>query len=230
MFFLEVPELGYPLNLNVYLPPCYEMNAAQRYPVLYLFHGFRYSNDQWQRLGVGETIEALLAKGNIPPFLVVMPLDREFSEPDLNPLDRIFIDEIIPWVDQNFRTLPDRDYRAVGGLSRGAGWAVHFGLTQWEYFSAVGAHSLALFWYDSRRISKWLDEIPPDMVPRFYLDIGRSDTQLQEPLYAFLAALDQRNIAHEWHLFRGFHDENYWQDHLEYYIRWYAAAWSDLIP
>lgn len=227
---LPLTGLDTPLNLRVYLPPCYAFYKNQYYPVLYLFHGFRYTDDQWQRLGVGETIESLLAAGEIPPFLVVMPLDRTASEPDENPLDHLFIDEIIPWVDQNFRTLTERQYRAIGGLSRGAGWAVHFGLTRWEYFGAVGAHSLALFWYDSRRLPQLLDGIPTGKAPRFYLDMGNSDAQLDDPLYDFLEELDKRNIPHEWHLFRGYHDEDYWSSHLVYYLRWYTLDWSNLIP
>lgn len=227
---LQVPELTYPLSLRVYLPPCYDANPSQHYPVLYLFHGFRYTDDQWQRLGVGETLENLLAAGELPPFIIVMPLDREGTEPDENPMDRLFIQKIIPMVDDTYRTLAERRYRAVGGLSRGAGWAVHFGLQNWETFGSVGAHSLALFWYDSRRIDQMVDAIPPDELPRFYLDMGRSDKQLDETLYSFLEVLDQRNVPHEWHLFRGYHDEAYWSSHLEYYIRWYSANWSDLIP
>jgi enterochelin esterase-like enzyme len=228
--FLPAPGQVEPLKLRVYLPPCYALDQSRRYPVLYLFHGLGYTEDQWQRLGVGETLEPLLAAGASQPFLIVMPLDRATSEPDTNPLDTLFLEVMIPWVDQHYRTLTSREYRAVGGLSRGAGWALHFGLRNWEYFGAVGAHSLALFWYDSRHLDDWLDAIPPGNAPRLYLDMGNRDRQLGETLFDLLKNLDQRGLPHEWHLFDGYHDENYWRSHLVYYLRWYASGWSDLVP
>jgi enterochelin esterase-like enzyme len=131
-------------------------------------------------------------------------------------------------IDTNYRTLTDRRYRAVGGLSRGAGWAVHLGLSHWESFGAIGAHSLPVFYSDLPFIKIWLDAIPQDSLPRIYLDLGDKDRpQISRSAKWFEELLTKKNIPHEWHLYPGYHEEAYWQVHLKEYLRWYEAGWKD---
>lgn len=215
-----------PLDYRVYLPPCYEFDTNRRYPVLYLIHGQGYNDDQWERLGTGQVADALITKGGIVPFLIVMPHDREWSQPNKDMFGEAVIQSLVPWIDSQYRTLADRKYRAVGGLSRGAGWAVHLALSHWELFGTLGAHSLPIFWLDTAYIKKWLDEIPFDKLPRIYMDIGDDDrTEVMESAVWFENLLTERGIPHEWHLFAGSHEEIYWQTHLEQYLRWYTANW-----
>jgi enterochelin esterase-like enzyme len=166
----------------------------------------------------------LIASGDLPPFLIVMPYEREWLQPTETKFGDVLVDELVPWIDQQYRTLPERNSRAIGGLSRGAAWAVHLGLTRWETFGAIGAHSLPIFWTDSDQIGGWLDAIPAGSMPRIYLDIGRSDAELSSAM-SFEDLLNARNIPHEWHLQPGYHTEEYWQAHVEEYLRWYAAGW-----
>lgn len=225
---LELESLKQTLDYRLYLPPCYEDFPDRHYPVLYLIHGQSFTDDQWDRLGVDETLNKLITARELPPFLVVMPRDRMWSSAEEDPFDELLLQGLIPFVDSNYRTLTDRQYRAIGGLSRGAGWAVHLGLEHWELFGAIGMHSLALFWSDTPKVKKWLDAIPPEEMPRMYLDAGRNDrTEILKSSLWFEELLTQRNIPHEWHLFAGYHDEAYWSTHLEGYLRWYAAGWSN---
>ncbi|HJW90842.1 MAG TPA: alpha/beta hydrolase-fold protein, partial [Anaerolineales bacterium] len=154
---LKTDLLRFPLEFRVYLPPCYAQHTEQRYPVLYLIHGQSYTDDQWDRLGADETADALIAAGEAPPFLIVMPRDRVWSQPTEDAFGQAVIEELLPWIDAHYRTMPAREYRAVGGLSRGASWAIHLGLSAWESFGAIGAHSLPVFWTDLPNIRKWLD-------------------------------------------------------------------------
>ena len=220
--------LRLPLEFRVYLPPCYNQLTSHRYPVLYLIHGQNYNDDQWDRLGVDEIADELIAAGEVPPFIVVMPRDRVWSQPTEDRFGQAVIEALLPWIDTNYRTLAERRYRAVGGLSRGAGWAVHLGLSHWESFGAIGAHSLPVFYSDLRFIKKWLDSIPPDSLPRIYLDLGDKDRlQLTRSAKWFEELLTQKDIPHEWHLYPGYHEEAYWQAHLEEYLRWYGEGWKD---
>jgi enterochelin esterase-like enzyme len=222
---LESSLLNKPLDYRVYLPPCYEEQTQQRYPVLYLVHGQSYNDDQWDRLGADEAAGRLIAAGEIAPLILVMPRDRVWSQPDEDMFGRAVVEELIPFIDGNYRTLADRTHRAVGGLSRGAGWAVHFGLSQWELFSAFGAHSPATFWSDALQFRTWLKEIPADSLPRIYLDAGDHDRpEILDAAQRFAALLTQLGIPHEWYLFPGYHDEAYWSAHVEKYLRWYAEA------
>ena len=218
--------LPLPMEYSVYLPPCYDQQPERRYPVLYMIHGMNYNNDQWDRLGADETADALVAAGELPPFIIVMPRDRSWTQPEEDPFGQVLADSLVPTIDARFRTLPEREYRAIGGLSRGAGWAVHLGFSHWELFGAIGGHSLPVFWSDTGRIRGWLSAIPPGSMPRIYLDIGEKDRQsIMQSAVWFENLLNETGIPHEWHLFPGYHEEAYWHAHIEEYLRWYAAAW-----
>ena len=223
---LETSLLRQPLDFRVYLPPCYAQQPERRYPVLYLIHGQSYTDDQWDRLSADEIADRLIATSQAAPFLIVMPRDREWSQADVDPFGQAVIEALIPHIDQAYRTLPEREQRAVGGLSRGASWAIHFGLKYWQLFGAFGAHSPPVFWSDVPQIKKWLKAIPKEAMPRIFLDIGKNDRpEIMESAAWFEKLLTQRSIPHEWYLFGGYHEEAYWQAHLEQYLRWYTAEW-----
>lgn len=214
------------LEFLIYLPPCYQVQVERDYPVLYLIHGQRFTHDQWDRMGADEMADSLISTGELAPFIIVMPRDRIWEEPDIDMFGEAVISDLIPWVDQEYRTLAEREYRAIGGLSRGAAWAVHLGLGSWELFSAVGAHSLPLFWSDVPQLPKWLEEIPPESMPRIFIDVGDHDQEaIRNSSTWFGDLLNENDIPHEWYVFIGYHEEDYWSSHLEQYLRFYAAEW-----
>ena len=211
------------VRFRIYLPGCYAALPVQRFPALYLLHGQGFGDDQWERLGVPQKMDALQRAGRIPPFLVVMPYDPSQKEAYEDDFGSTFPLEVVPWIDNHYRTLVDRQHRAIGGLSRGSGWAAHFGLLDWEKFGAIGLHSISIFWSDVSAIKSWLSDIPPDQMPAIYIDIGdREKPKMLESARWFEELLTDQGIAHEWHLYRGYHDENYWQLHVEFYLLWYA--------
>ena len=121
---MEVSEfstvlLPEPMVYRIYLPPCYDEQPELAYPVLYLIHGQTYTDTQWDRLGVPEIADRLIAAGEVAPFIVVMPRDRVWREPAEDHFGMAVEQSLIPWVDEHYRTIPDRAHRAVGGLSRG---------------------------------------------------------------------------------------------------------------
>ncbi|MFH2039239.1 MAG: alpha/beta hydrolase-fold protein [Chloroflexota bacterium] len=221
---LETTHMYQPFKFRVYLPPCYAQETDQHYPVLYLFHGLFYGDDQWARIGVVEVANRLISTGEIAPFMIVMPYDSNGREPGSTFFDEVFMEDLLPYIDANYRSLPQAAYRALGGLSRGAGWALHFGLTNPSLFGIIGAHSPIIFWEDSPEIGKWLDAIPASRLPRIYVDIGDSDP---DPGSALLMEklLTERNILHDFHTSPGYHTEQYWESQVESYLRWYAAGW-----
>jgi enterochelin esterase-like enzyme len=224
---LKSELLEAPLKYLVYLPPCYDLQTDRDYPVIYLFHGQTYSNTHWIDLGAVEIANRLISDGELAPFLMVFPYDRDhYDPPTINPFGEAVLTDLIPTIDQTYRTIPDRQHRAIGGISRGGNWAAHLGLQHPEMFGAIGLHSTPIFSTDTNpEIIDWLEVIPIDTFPRLFIDAGKNDRWLQFTL-DFVDLIDQANLPHEWHLYPGFHEDVYWQAHLEQYIRWYAAPWS----
>lgn len=211
---------------RVYTPPCYETFADERYPVLYLVHGQGFLDDQWDRIGADEAASELISSGQTAPFIIVMPYDHYSLRPTVGFFDEAFLGELIPWIDENYRTLADREHRAVGGLSRGASWAIHFALSEPDLFGAMGGHSPPVFIEEAKKVIEWLDAIPREQMPRFWLDIGDGDTRnIIQSAEFFEGLLSERDIPHEWHLYPGDHSEEYWSAHVEEYLRWYAEPW-----
>ena len=205
---------------QLYLPPCYDFDPERYYPVLYLLHGAGFTDEQWIRLGTAEKADALIAAGEMPPIIIVMPYDKYSTYlVDDDDFGEVFVEDFLPYIDENFRT----DRRAIGGLSRGAGWAIHYGLTRWELFSAIGAHSAAIFKGDKSKLDDWLAAIPAEQIPAIYLDTGDQDPDWRITL-SFADLLTEMGIPHEWRFFTGTHDEDYWHAHIEAYLRWYGKV------
>ena len=211
-------------NVITYLPPCYAAASGNGYPVLYLLHGFSYTNDQWLRLGLADAMDSLIMQGEIPPFIIVLPEEARPKPPQVSVFPEILTEELIPWVDTNFATLPEKAFRGIGGLSRGAAWAVQIGLDHPTLFCCIGAHSLPLFEADGGKLNGWLTQTPADQLPRLFIDIGRDDGEWPTA-QDFANQLDAAHVPHEWYLFRSGHTEAYWASHLDLYLSWYAKNW-----
>jgi enterochelin esterase-like enzyme len=217
--------LAKPMTYRVYVPPCYLDEPETHYPTLYLLHGQTYNEDQWIRLGVPATMDRLIATGAIPPFIIVFPYDYSYLQPTQYRFEEVFMQALVPQIDTTYRTIPDAAHRAVGGLSRGAAWALHLGIRHPDVFGAIGAHSPVIFYSDGASLPLALQNIPSDQLPRIYIDIGDADEQLENDLH-FKDFLDEHHIPYEWHENIGFHDETYWAAHVETYLRWDADAWT----
>jgi enterochelin esterase-like enzyme len=213
----------------VYFPPCFLKDEEIRYPVLYMIHGQTFNDDQWERLGIGPAADALINAKEAPPFLIVMPLERNtYSDIYLSGFSRDVTDGLVSWIDKIYPTCAERACRAIGGLSRGGAWAMRLGFTRWELFSAIGMHSTPPFSGDPGQFPIWLREIPPDQLPRVWMDAGDRDAWFQYSS-AFEAQLTQYHVAHEWHVIpKGMHEESYWAEHVAEYLAWYTSPWKDL--
>lgn len=209
----------------IYLPPCYDEKSDTHYPVLYLLHGQTYTADQWIRLGAVTAIDNLILSAETQPFIIVFPDDRYWNLPPGAGFGQRLVEDIIPYIDSNYRTLPDRNHRAIGGLSRGAGWALRLGFTRWDLFGVVGLHSLAVLQKDASQIAKWIADIPSVSRPSVFMDIGDNDQELIMAV-SIEAQFNESGLSHEWHLYSGAHTEEYWGAHVYEYIEWYAEQWN----
>ncbi len=205
----------------VYLPPCYS-NEGERYPVLYLLHGLGHDEQTWRELGIGDVADELITAGDIRPFIIAMPRERGGD----SQFDNLFLENIIPFVEDNFYTSQDRAFRALGGMSRGAGWTVQMGLQNPELFGILGLHSMAIFYSDEESVEIWLERIPPELQQHYYIDIGERDS-LQVSARYMDRILRQRDIDHVYVVVEGgTHTLDYWGGNLEDYLRWYATRFG----
>ena len=143
-------------RLTVYTPPGYRTQTAARFPVLYLFHGANADETAWIRLGRANLIlDNLLAAGKTLPFVVVMPFGYGVppgtprpagsAAPDNTALfSRDLIEDVIPFVQSQYRVETDRAKRAIAGLSMGGGESLGIGLNHLELFAWVAGFSAAL--------------------------------------------------------------------------------------
>ena len=110
----------------VYTPPGYEKGKS-KYPVLYLQHGWGEDETAWSNQGRANLImDNMIAEGKTKPFIIVMTYGMtnevkwgKMKEFKIEPFQTVLVDELIPYVDANFRTLANKDKRAMAGLSMG---------------------------------------------------------------------------------------------------------------
>jgi GH35 family endo-1,4-beta-xylanase/enterochelin esterase-like enzyme len=112
---------------NVYLPPSYDKNKKEKFPVLYLQHGWGENETSWPVQGcAGLIMDNLLAEGKCKPFIIVMTygMTNDFKFGTIGQFtakefETVLCDELIPYIDANFRTKTDKWNRAMAGLSMG---------------------------------------------------------------------------------------------------------------
>jgi enterochelin esterase family protein len=120
-------------RMYIYTPAEYDHNPEKRYPVLYLQHGGGEDESGWICQGFADIIlDNLIAQHKAEPMIIVMNngyTDIPGSDDSFSGFERMMTGEVIPLVDSRYRTINDRNSRAVAGLSLGA---------QQEIFSYVG--------------------------------------------------------------------------------------------
>lgn len=163
-----MPQFGWNRRVWVYLPPGYEDNA-KRYPVLYMHDGQNLFDPKESSFGVwhvGEAMERLFEKHESDGVIVVAPDNgganrlneySPFHDPEHNAggAGAAYMDFLVntlkPYVDENFRTRPEREYTGIAGSSMGGLISLWGGLAYPETFSKIGAFSSA-FWFANRKL------------------------------------------------------------------------------
>ena len=157
-------------RMYVYTPAGYE-GSQQRYPVLYLMHGVGGDEDAWDNMGrAREIFDNLIAAGKSKPLIVVMtngnwnqtaapgvseqaamrfsaggdPAARNAMMTVMMSFSDSIVPDVIPFVDKNYRTIADRDHRAIAGLSMGGAQSLYGGLRHLDQFSYVASFSGAM--------------------------------------------------------------------------------------
>lgn len=182
-----------PRALRVLLPPGYQDEPERRYPVLYLHDGQNlfdastaYGGTEWR---VSETMDELLRAGEVEP-LIVVGIDNtgekriEEYTPTKDPglaaggraarYARLVVDELKPFIDHEYRTLPDATNTGVGGSSLGGLVSLYLGIRYPRVFGKLAIMSPSL-WWDRKSILHRIQRVAHRQPQRIYLDIGTNE-------------------------------------------------------
>jgi enterochelin esterase-like enzyme len=214
----------------VYTPPDYDAHPGTRYPVLYLQHGAGEDERGWSTQGrMSFILDNLIAAGKAKPMIVVM--DRGYATSTgttVRPtrgggagarpanFQDVVLKDLIPLIDATYRTLADRDHRAIAGLSMGSMQALQIALAHLDRFSYIGSFSGPGFGAFNARTSyggAFRDAAAfNNRVHLLWIGAGTAETPIHKAAQAFHEALDQAGIknvfvessgtAHEWQTWR----------------------------
>jgi enterochelin esterase family protein len=202
----------------VYTPPGYDNDVKKRYPVLYLQHGGGEDETGWPNQGKADFIlDNLIAEGNAVPMLIVM--ERGYATDPTRPKNtqetgfraamannafpEVLVKEVIPMIDQRFRTLADRDHRAMAGLSMGGFQTFQTTMTNHDKFAYIGGFSGAAFMPPGSDIKQmyngvWADAAAFNKKTKLmYISIGTAEPErMYKGVKGFHEALDKAGIKH----------------------------------
>jgi enterochelin esterase family protein len=229
-------------GLYVYVPPDYYSQPAKRFPVLYLWHGGGGAELDWSRDGrAGVILDNLIAQKKAAPMIIVMPNNVPgtpapggmASVPPVAGsgvggtnyplLKRELLEEIIPFVAKRYRTIENRESRAIAGLSAGGGTTLNVGLNSLDSFAWIAEFSTGAFGgvasyapYDIDKISPGFYKDPAAInrkLKLFYMSVGTEDPRLPFQKKA-LEDFQSHKINVTFATFPGAHEWKVWRHSL----------------
>jgi len=216
---VKSPKLRHPRDVIVWLPPSYEKNKTQRYPVLYMHDGQNvidprtsFGGHDWR---VDEVADSLIRANKMEEIIVV----GIYNSPDRAPeysdseLGRGYIDfvanELKPMIDQIYRTKPDAKNTAVMGSSMGGLSSFLFVWKRADIFSKAGCISSAFLWDDNRILREVRNYSGGKKPIRVYLDDGSEGLEARlKPGYDEMVSLLQEKGYKRGGDLEYFHDES----------------------
>ena len=207
-------------ELVVYTPPAYEKQADARFPTLYLQHGMGDNQATWVVHGKAHWIlDNLIAQGRARPMVMVM-MDGHAAPPGLGGFEsnttafqRDLLEDVMLFVEANYRVKTDAASRAIAGLSMGGGQSLTIGLNHLDQFAWVAGFSSAV---PSREaIADTLNDAKGanEKLKLLWIGCGKDDF-LRQRNEEFISLLKEKDLHHEWHLTDGNHSWPVWRIYL----------------
>ena len=181
-------SLGATNQAVVYLPPSYQKEQTRKYPVFYLISGTTDTEEVYYKVGRANYIlDNLIAEGKAEEMIIVLPYGNPYkllaAPPDFSKIpttgfggdvfSRDLTTDLMPYVEQHFRTINDADHRAIGGFSRGGNQALANGLLNLDKFSYLCSYSS----FTSTDLPKVYDHAADtnSKIHLFWLGVGTDD-------------------------------------------------------
>lgn len=242
--FSSMPSeiLGVDREFAVYLPKSYQNNPDKKYPVLYLLHGGGDTHSAWpEKGGLEAAANQIIDSKESAEMIIVCPEAGKIHMNYFNDsewrYEDYFFEELIPYIESNYRAIPDKNHRAVAGLSMGGGGTLVYAQHHPEMFAAAFAMSGYLY----RMNLSFLDPNDPETEKRqqivernnavkllqgaseekvkqlktvdWFIDCGDDDFTFT-PNMEFIAALKEQGIPYQLRVRDGGHTWEYWHSSL----------------
>lgn len=224
--------MGRRVQFNVYLPPSYTRTTRARFPVVYMLHGFNGSNIEWEARDIDAVIDGLVGDAGIAESIVVFPDGDSgwYVDTSAGKFRSMIVNEVLPLVDDVYRTIPDRQHRGLSGVSMGGQGAFTIGLTFPDLFSSIASHMGALSLPPligtpaERAANARLQPIALVTATsaadlrrhRYYFDGGdQDDFGFGVAARNMSVALASKGIQHDYQLGPGRHADSYWMPKLD---------------
>ncbi|WP_407430673.1 alpha/beta hydrolase-fold protein [Arcticibacter sp.] len=208
-------------SVVIYTPPGYDKNTSERFPVFYLISGTTDTEETFYKVGrTNFILDNLIAEGKAKPMIVVMPYgnpaariaeQKGRSKPtDLMSRDgedavnraKMFetdlITKLIPYVERNYRTLNNRENRAIGGFSRGGGQTLRTAFGNMDQFSWICCYSAYLSTPEMEKTFKHVYDDPVSTnkdLKLFWIGVGNEDF-LYHDAVKFIDFLKEKKVKH----------------------------------
>jgi enterochelin esterase-like enzyme len=239
----------------IYLPPDYE-TSKRNYPVLYLLHGMGDDQTGWVQFGeVLNITDKAIKEGTATPMIIVMPDANTGQVGYFNSIkgdwnyEDFFFQELIPFIEKNYRTKSDKRYRAIAGLSMGGGGSFMYAMHHPELFSSacplsayMGPSTIEEFkgrvkdlngitdeqieqYINKHNAISLVNQMTVDQLKsvRWFIDCGDDDF-LFEGNSLIHIALRKKNVPHEYRVRDGAHNWTYWRASLPVVLEFVSDA------
>jgi enterochelin esterase family protein len=230
--FYESRIAGDKRDYFVYTPPHYD--PKKRYPLLVLCHGFSDYANGWTAVGRAHWIfDNLIARGEVKPLIVVMPLGYgvpidtlrtgaprppEMWKQNAEKFSQTLLEEVLPAVERSYRVEQKPERRAIAGLSMGGGEALLTGLNHLDRFAWIGAFSAGGWPPSYEEVFGKLSGKDNARIRLLWIACGKDD-RLVEANRKFVEWLKSRGIRHTWQETAGAHTWPVWRRYLAEFAR-----------
>jgi len=208
--YYQSPELG-TRPVVIYTPPGYDNDTNKKYPVLYLLHGTTDTEETWSKVGRANIIlDNLIHQGKAVSMIIVMPYVRAWpviskhsgslrNWENLQEFKKDFFNNLIPFVEKNYRTIADNDHRAIAGFSGGGGTSLYFGLNNPDMFRWVCGFAPGMRVDEIDRNNSVAFENPAktnENLKLFWIGVGDKDFTYRA-IKEYFKVLDEKGIKYE---------------------------------
>ncbi len=227
------PTLGTDRRMYVYTPPGYG-SGKDSYPVLYLLHGAGGDEDAWSSLGRANLIlDNLIASGESEPMIVVMTNGNAWQTSTLRQIpglptptretfgqfqgkfEKSLVEDVVPYIEKNFRVKADKNHRALAGLSMGGGHTITASITYPGTFGYIGVFSSGIFDAnaDMAEMEKKFLALKNSGVNTYWVACGKEDF-VMDSNKRLLSVLDKTGFKYEYFENEGGHTWANWRTYL----------------